>query len=93
MRLVFAPAAQADLREIAAYIAEDDPDHARSFVAELRKACVILIDHPFLGMARPEVGDGLRSKPHGRYAIFYRVIEDVVRIERVIHTSRDKQRL
>lgn len=89
MRLVFAPAAKADLREIAAYIAEDNPDRAKSFVAELRKACAILIDHPFVGMARPEVGDGLRSKPHGRYVIYYRVIDDVVRIERFLHGARD----
>jgi toxin ParE1/3/4 len=89
MRLVFAPAAKADLREIAAYIAEDDPNRAKSFTAELRAACDILIDHPFLGMARPELGDGLRSKPHGRYVIYYRILDTSVRIERFQHGARD----
>lgn len=93
MRLVFAPAAKADLREIASYIAEDDPDRARSFVAELSKACVILGENPLVGTARPEIGEGLRSKPHGRYVIHYRVLDTSVRIERFLHGARDAGRL
>ena len=36
-RLGFAPEAVADLREIALYIAADDPDRALTFVAELEQ--------------------------------------------------------
>ena len=35
------------------------------------------------------VGDRLRSRAHGRYVIFFRPGEDMVRIERVLHSALD----
>jgi toxin ParE1/3/4 len=89
MRLQFSPAAQADLLDIALYIAADDPARALRFVDELEAACDVLVDHPFAGVARPEIGEELRSKPYRRYMIYYRVLGDVVRIERFLHGARD----
>lgn len=89
MILQFSPAAEADLVDIALFIAVDDADRALTFVDELQEACAIFIDYPLSGVARPELGENLRSKPHHRYMIYYRILGDVVRIERFLHGSRD----
>jgi len=89
MRLEFSPAAESDLVEIARFIAEDNVPRALSFVDELEGACSVLVDHPFAGSARTEIRAGLRSKPHGRYVIFYTPLEATIRIERILHGARD----
>lgn len=89
MQLLFSPAAGADLTNIALYIAADDAERAVEFVGKLEAACGILTEHPLAGVARPEIGDDLRSKPYGRYVIYYRVLPGSVRIERFLHGARD----
>lgn len=89
MILQFSPAAEADLIDIALFIATGDPDRALTFIDELQAACSILLDYPLVGVARPDLGDNLRSKPYRRYMIYYRLVGDVVRIERFLHGSRD----
>jgi toxin ParE1/3/4 len=71
IRLEFSPEATADLADIGAYIASDDPGRARSFVDELEARCASLIEYPDTGRPRPELAQDLRSKPHGHYLIFY----------------------
>ena len=89
MRLEFSPAAESDLVEIARFIAEDNGPRALSFVDELEGACAVLVDHPLAGTPRTEIRAGLRSKPHGRYVIFYTPLKATIRIERILHGSRD----
>jgi toxin ParE1/3/4 len=88
-RLEFSPEATADLADIGDYIARDNPKRARSFVDELEVRCADLMEYPDMGRARPELASGLRSKPHGRYIIFYTPGDDMVRIERILHGARD----
>lgn len=85
MRVVFSPAAQADLLE---YIAVDSPSRALSFTDTLEQASRQLVESPHIGM-RPELGEGVRSIPHGSYLIFYRVLAPNLRIERILHGARD----
>ncbi len=89
MRVEFSSVAKADLLEIAIYIAQDNPKRARSFVDELEAKCKALGGAPGIGTARPEIGEGLRAMTHGHYLIFYRALEQHVRIERVMHGARD----
>lgn len=89
MTLAFSPAALADLDEIAVYIALDNPARALRFVDELERHCKVLAAEPGLGTARPELGRGIRMLPHQRYLVFYRRTAGGVRIERVLHGSRD----
>ncbi|MGC3984974.1 MAG: type II toxin-antitoxin system RelE/ParE family toxin [Pseudorhodoferax sp.] len=89
MPLVFSPAAAADLEEIGDFIAQDNPLRAISFLQELRVRCARLARSPGIGTARPELGDGVRSMPHGRYLIFYRAQDAMLRVERVLHGARD----
>lgn len=89
MRVEFSPAAQFDLIEIASFIARDNPKRAYTYVDELEATCQLLSDHPELGPARSELGEGIRMQPHDRYLIFYRINSDHIRIERVLHGARD----
>lgn len=89
MRLEFSPEADSDLVEVASFIARDNVPRAISFIDELEASCARLLDHPHSGVARFELRAGLRSKPHGSYVIFYSVLEEVIRIERILHGGRD----
>jgi toxin ParE1/3/4 len=40
-------------------------------------------------MLRPELGQAIRSVLFGRYVIFYTAHPDEIRIERLLHGSRD----
>lgn len=88
-RLQFTALARDDLLDITRYIARDNPDRARSFVAELREQCALLAQHPGMGVAKLEYAEGLRMFPHGRYLIFFSSTESQgVLIERVLHSAR-----
>jgi toxin ParE1/3/4 len=89
MRLSFSPLAVADLEAIGDFIAADSPAAARRFVGELRDRCQRVLGAPLGGQLRPELLDGLRSVPFGRYVIFYDVAGDMVTVQRVLHSARD----
>ena len=57
-QLEYSPEATADLADIGAYIARDDPRRARSFVDELEARCAGLTEYPDSGRARPELAAG-----------------------------------
>lgn len=92
-RLVFAPAARADLLDIAQYIRQESPQRAVTFVAELRSKAALAAAHPRAFATRDDISVGLRSIVHGRYLILYRELEVDVRIVRVVHSARDLKRL
>ncbi len=87
--LVISLAARDDLLDIAAYIAEDNPERANSFVPELEAKARLTAERPLSFPARDELSPLLRSAVHGRYVIFFRDLADHVRIVRVLHSSRD----
>ena len=89
MKVDFSPVAQEDLIDIAVYIAQDNSVRALSFIDELETTCLGIGRTPGIGTARPELGEGIRMLPHGRYLIFYRGKEGRLRIERVMHGARD----
>jgi len=87
--LGFAPAALADLAAIGDYIAEDNPDRALTFVAELETKAARVAERPLSFPARDDISPGLRAALHGRYLILFRDLPDEVRVVRVIHGARD----
>jgi toxin ParE1/3/4 len=89
MRLELSPLAETDLEAIGDYIALDSPGNALRFIQELRDQCRKIMKAPMAYVARPEVGDGLRSCAYGRYVIFFRPSVEVVRIERILHSALD----
>ena len=89
MLLQLSPAAEEDLEAIADYIAQDSPANAIRFIDELRVQCQRIAKAPMAYVARPELGEGLRSCAHGRYVIFFSPDAKVVRVERILHSARD----
>jgi len=83
------PRAADDLENIGDVIAVDDPARALEFVQELRERCAVLADMPECGVERRDLQPGIRMLVHGVYLLFYRVLGDEVRIERVLHGARD----
>jgi toxin ParE1/3/4 len=92
-RLGFAPAALADLKAIGLYIAEDDPDRAMSFIAELEAKAQQAAERPRSFPICDDISAGLRAARHGQYLLFFREMEKEVRIIRVLHGARDLTRI
>ncbi len=90
MKFGISSAAEADLEEIADYIARDNPVRAMTFVRELYERCFDIAD---LAEAWPVVlrykHHGIRRPVHGCYLIFYRVGEDRFIILHVLNGAMD----
>ena len=78
--------------EIALFIGRDNAARALTFVDALESKCEDLGNSPGIGTLRPELGEGIRMLPQGRYLIFYREARRAVRIERILHGARDISR-
>lgn len=89
MRATLSPLAARDLEVIGDYIAEDNLSRARSFVAELRAQCAKIAKAPQAYRARPELGVGIRSCPHGNYVIFFIATKTRLTIVRILHGAMD----
>ena len=89
MRLEVKAEAQSDLRDIAAYIARDNPSRAISFVDELIETMWKVAERPLSFPARDEWRSNLRAARHGSYYIVFQVVGDLVEIVRVLHGARD----
>ncbi len=57
MKVTFSPAAQADLIDIAVFIAQDNSVRALTFVDELEAECDALGNVSCIGTRRPELGE------------------------------------
>jgi toxin ParE1/3/4 len=88
MRIRWTPPALAQIAEIHAYIAADNPQAARKVVAQIRKDAMLLSAQP--GMGRAGRVPGTRELIVGRYPfiIAYRVDSNEVPILAVIHSAR-----
>jgi toxin ParE1/3/4 len=87
--VTFSPKSRQDLLDIGDYIAKDSRANARRFVGKLMAQCQRIGQSPLGYTSRDDLAPGLRMAPMGRYVIFFRVLGDVVRIERVLHGARD----
>ena len=93
MKVVFSPTAATDLEEIGDYIALGNPNRAVSFVREIRERCTAIAAAPEAAPLRDELIPGIRMVVHRNYLVFYRVLGNQIRIERVLHGARDIIRL
>lgn len=89
----FTKRAEADVEEIADYIARDNPERACSFVVQLRRHCRALVNFPHAAPLRPELGRDIRMAVHDPYLIFCVVLSDLLEIRRVLHGARHRERL
>jgi toxin ParE1/3/4 len=77
------------VRQIWAYIAEDNQPAAKRVIEDFNRKFEFLGRNPEAGRRRDDLHPGLRSFPFGDYLIFYRVAKPGVHIVRVIHGARD----
>ena len=84
-----AAAAEEDLKEIWAYVAEHNTEAASKLVKEITRRFAMLRDHPYMGREQDELLVDLRSFMVKSYIIFYQPFEDGIEILRVLHSSRD----
>jgi toxin ParE1/3/4 len=89
MRVRLSPHIPGDLEEIADYIAQDSPRQASRVLRLLRARIKEIAKQPQLYRLRPELGADARLACLGQYVILFRIRQDVVRIERIVHGGRD----
>ena len=83
------PQADADLLEIALYIAEDSIEASDRFLETIDEKLKLLARTPHMGRARDELAPGLRSFPVGNYVLFYRPIRGGIELVRALSGARD----
>jgi toxin ParE1/3/4 len=87
-RLTITESARADLQEIRAYIAKDNPAAARRVVERLRAQARKLAQTPGMGRSRQDLRPDLFSFPVGRHVLFYRPQPGGIVLVRVIRRPR-----
>jgi toxin ParE1/3/4 len=88
MKIRFTPRAAADLDDIFAYVAKENPRAAADLVDKITVAVQRLGRFPDLGHATNPAGRQVVTVARTRYRVFYRVRENEVRILTIRHTSR-----
>jgi toxin ParE1/3/4 len=93
--LILMPRAREDIKQIAAYIGEHNPQASMAFRQTLQHIYEVLLDLPEVGSVRnfrnPEM-KGLRILPVPKfksYLLFYRPTTERLEIVRVLHGARD----
>jgi toxin ParE1/3/4 len=87
LRIVWSQRARDRLIEIAGYVAERDADAAARLWQRLVEVTGPLSDHPYI--YRPgRVGGTRELVVHPNYIIVYRVLEDSVEIDNILHARR-----
>ena len=98
MKLVIAPAAKEDLREIKEYISVKlcNPTAAVNVVKKIIKDYTMLPDTPEIGIPlnrKIDVETPYRFIISGNYLVFYQINHDTVEIHRVLYKGRDYFRI
>jgi toxin ParE1/3/4 len=86
MKLRYERGALADLDEIFAYIAQDNPAAAARLVVRIEEVAARIAETPFMGEATRK--SKFRRFPVGNYLIVYEVGQDEVIIHYVRHGAR-----
>jgi toxin ParE1/3/4 len=89
MRLELSHFIEDDLDGIADFIAQDNPRRAVTFIQDIRTKFYDIQRDPLIYQLRPDIGEEARMATVGNYAILFRLMGDVVRIERVAYGGRN----
>jgi len=88
-RLIYSKNALDDFDSILEYIARDNPPAAVQFGEGFIEACELIAQQPEIGIRRGSKNSTQRMFTFRGYAIFYRNLDHVVRIQRFLHPSLD----
>ena len=82
--------ADKDLEDIFDYTFDEFGfDQAEKYLLEIEEIFQNLIANPQIGKKRDEIKQDLYSFPKDNHIIFYRILDNHIRIVRVLHGSRD----
>lgn len=85
--------AEMDLQQIWEVIAERSHVYADRLIEQLTSKAQVLADMPGIGRRREDLLPFMRSYPHGKYVIFYRLVDDGIEVIRVLHGARNIDRI
>ena len=91
-RLIYSEKSLADLDSILVYISRDNPSAAVAFGEGFIETCELISQQPEIGVRRGDEGSSQRMFTFRGYAIFYRNLDDSVRIQRLLHPSLNVER-
>ena len=92
-RLVIAPAAKTDLKDIYQYgLRQWGQTQSESYLENIKEQLWMLTEQPLIGVDRSEPLHCTRSLPVESHILFYRVTPDTIEIIRVLHGRQDPQR-
>ena|SRR6188768_2295524 len=83
-QLVVSERAYDDLLQILRYVANDRPTAGVAFVDQLQEQCKFLARFPDSGTKLDDLVPNLRVFSYRGYGIYFRNLNDLVRIERVL---------
>ena len=88
-KLEWLPQARADLLELVAYIAADNPDAALALLDDIEAKAENLPDHPRLYQRSARVAGLRQMVVRSNYLVLYRETPAVVEVVGVVHARRD----
>ncbi|MBN2340920.1 MAG: type II toxin-antitoxin system RelE/ParE family toxin [Deltaproteobacteria bacterium] len=86
---IYTDQARIDIKEIWLYIAEDSFNAADRVMLNIYQQCESIAQTPTIGRKRPELADGIRSIPIGKYLIFFHCENNSTIIDRVLSGYRN----
>jgi len=85
--------AEREILDTVAYIAADNPIAVGRWLDQIERFCLQLGESPRIDREHPELADGLRSFPVGRFIIFYKPHETGVYIGHVLRGTMDIEKI
>ena len=85
--------AEQDLENIWVYLAQNNQIAADKQIANILNRLPMLAQFPDIGQVRDDLVEKLRSFPVKPYIVFYIQLDDGIEIVRILHHSRDIDRL
>jgi toxin ParE1/3/4 len=86
-------AAAEDLRGVWEYVSQHNENAASKLIKEIKNKFILLRDNPLVGREQNKYLTGLRSFVVKSYFIFYVPLGDGIDVLRVLHSSRDIERI
>lgn len=85
--------AEQDLEDIWVYLAENNQIAADKQIANILNRLPMLAKFPDMGRIRGDLGEQIKSFPVKPYIVFYTKVDDGIEVVRILHQSRDIDRL
>lgn len=91
-KLIVAPAAKRDLRDIYQHISLDSVHYAQALLIDLTSKINWIAEVDFTGSPRDYISKGLRGLPFRKRCIYYRSYSDRIVVLRILHSAQDVAR-